>query len=276
MSETQPLTVDFTQEDDVLQILPRLALRSSDRMGWNGIYVQQHQQPAWETPDYAHTRHMLLVHSTNVAVQAERWFDGRRQQEQFGGRNNIAIVPATVEHRANWNRESPFSLLFLDRDRLVQVAYESVRTESVRLIPQYAMHDPLIEQIGKSLTAELETNLFGSQLFADSLTRRVGDLFLKYGEELAFLQAKEMGRLFTDSMTVDIPHLAKMFHYYAGWASKIEGSVKQTTKGLHTYTLREPLGVVAAITPCSSTTKGWNSLGKHLRSFRSICSLWWL
>ena len=78
---------------------------------------------------------------------------------------------------------------------------------------------------------------------------KVGDLFRKYGEELAFLQAKEMGRLFTDSMTIDIPHLANMFHYYAGWASKIEGSVKQTIKGLHTYTLREPLGIVAAITP---------------------------
>ncbi|GAA6623200.1 aldehyde dehydrogenase family protein [Scytonema sp. NUACC26] len=78
---------------------------------------------------------------------------------------------------------------------------------------------------------------------------RVGDLFHKYGEELAFLQAKEMGRLFTDSMAIDIPHLANVFHYFAGWASKIEGSVKQTTKGLHTYTLREPLGVIAAITP---------------------------
>lgn len=78
---------------------------------------------------------------------------------------------------------------------------------------------------------------------------RVGDLFRVYGEELAFLQAKEMGRLFSDSMTVDIPHLVNMLHYYAGWASKIEGSVKQSTQGLHTYTLREPLGVVAAITP---------------------------
>lgn len=78
---------------------------------------------------------------------------------------------------------------------------------------------------------------------------RVGDLFLVYGEELAYLQAKEMGRLFRDSMSVDVPHLANMFHYYAGWASKIEGAVKQTTRGLHTYTLREPLGVVAAITP---------------------------
>lgn len=78
---------------------------------------------------------------------------------------------------------------------------------------------------------------------------RVGDLIKENGEELAFLQAKEMGRLFTDSMTVDIPHLRKMFQYYAGCASKIEGSVKQTVKNLHTYTLREPLGVVAAITP---------------------------
>ncbi|MBD2465937.1 aldehyde dehydrogenase family protein [Oscillatoria sp. FACHB-1407] len=78
---------------------------------------------------------------------------------------------------------------------------------------------------------------------------RVGDLFLKYTEELAFLQAKEMGRLYTDSITIDIPHLANTFHYFAGWASKLEGSVKQTTKGLHTYTLREPLGVIAAITP---------------------------
>ncbi|MBC8122126.1 MAG: aldehyde dehydrogenase family protein, partial [Gemmatimonadaceae bacterium] len=36
---------------------------------------------------------------------------------------------------------------------------------------------------------------------------RVGDLFLRYGEELAYLQAKEMGRLFRDSMSVDVPHL---------------------------------------------------------------------
>lgn len=35
---------------------------------------------------------------------------------------------------------------------------------------------------------------------------RVGDLFRQHGEELAFLQAKEVGRLFKDSMTVDIPH----------------------------------------------------------------------
>jgi AraC family transcriptional regulator len=170
MSETQPLTVDFTQEEEVLQILPRPALRSSANLGWNGIYVQQHQQPAWETPEYAHTRHMLLVHSPDQTVQAERWFDGRRQPEQLGGRNNIVIVPATIQHRANWNQGNPFSLLFLEPDHLTQVAHEFITADRVELTPHYAMHDPLIDQIGRSLTAELESNQFGSRLFADSLT----------------------------------------------------------------------------------------------------------
>jgi AraC family transcriptional regulator len=170
MSEIQPKTVDFTQAEEVLQIMPRPALRSSDDLGWNGIYVQQHQQPAWETPEYAHSRHMILVHSTEVTVQAERWFDGRRQQEQFGSRTNIAIVPATVQHRVNWDRESPFSLIFVESDRLIQIAAESVRVESVELIPHHAMQDPTIAQIGQLLTTELQSNQFRSRLFADSLT----------------------------------------------------------------------------------------------------------
>jgi AraC family transcriptional regulator len=96
------LTVDFTQEEEVLQILPRPALRSSENLGWKGLYVQQHQQPAWETPEYAHTRHMLLVHHPEQMVHSERAFDGRRQQEQLGRDNNVVIVPATVQHQANW------------------------------------------------------------------------------------------------------------------------------------------------------------------------------
>lgn len=170
MSETQSLTVDFAQADDVLQILPRLPLRSSENLGWNGIYVQQHHQPAWETPEYAHNRHMLIVHSPNVTTQSERWFDGRKHQEQVGGNHNIVIVPATVQHRANWNKESPFSLLFLEPDRLVQIARESVTAECVELIPHGAMQDPSIDQIGRLLTAELESNQFGSRIFVDSLT----------------------------------------------------------------------------------------------------------
>jgi AraC family transcriptional regulator len=180
MSEQQPLTVDFTQADDVLQILPRPSLRSSENLGWHGIYVQQHQQPAWETPEYAHNRHMLIVHDSRVITQSERWFDGRKHQEQVGGGNDIVIVPATVQHRANWDQESPFSLLFLEPEHLVQVARESITAERVELIPHGAMQDPLIEQIGRSLATELTSNQWGSRLFVESLTTALSVHLLRH------------------------------------------------------------------------------------------------
>jgi AraC family transcriptional regulator len=163
------IRLSFTQEDEVLQILPRPALRSSANLGWSGVYVQQHQQPAWETLEYAHTSHMLLIHNPNLTTQTERLLDGRRQQEQFSDDKNIVIVPANVLHQANWNQESPFSLLFVEPDYLVQAAHESVTTARVQLIPQFAMHDPLIYQIGRSLATELETDQLHSRLFVDSL-----------------------------------------------------------------------------------------------------------
>jgi AraC family transcriptional regulator len=110
MSEKQPLSIDFTQKDDVIKILPRLPLRSSENLGWEGIHVQQHCQPAWEAPEYAQNQHIVIVGLSSGLIQAERWFDGRRQQEQIGGGNNIVIVPAMVQHRSNWHQEDCFSV----------------------------------------------------------------------------------------------------------------------------------------------------------------------
>lgn len=78
---------------------------------------------------------------------------------------------------------------------------------------------------------------------------KIGDLIENYGEELAFLQAKEMGRIYSVSTSLDIPFLKSFYHYYAGLAPTIEGSVKQAAKNAHVYTLQEPLGVVGAISP---------------------------
>jgi AraC family transcriptional regulator len=169
MADPPSIIVDFTQEEDVTQILPLPAIRSSENLGWQGIYVQQHQQPAWETSQYAHMRHMLLVHHIQPATQAERQFNGRRQTEQLGGKTNIVIVPAMVDHYANWSQSSTFSLLFLEPDSLKQIADETITTNSVELIPHHAMQDPLIDQIGRSLTAELANHQLHGRLFVDSL-----------------------------------------------------------------------------------------------------------
>lgn len=167
MAEMQPLKIDLAQEDAILRVLPRPPLLSSQH--WNGITVQQHHQPDWETPEYYYTQHMLLVHTSDRAVQAERMLDGRRQQEQLGN-GNIVIVPATVLHQANWDQENTFTLLFLEPVHLARVVYEFVDVDRVELIPQFAKFDSLIYQIGQSLGREIELNGVGSRLFVDSLT----------------------------------------------------------------------------------------------------------
>jgi AraC family transcriptional regulator len=184
MSEKQPLIVDFTQKEDVLKIVPRLPLRSSENLGWNGIHVQQHCQPAWESPESANTTHIVVVGLDSDLIQTERWFDGQRQQEQIGGGNNIAIVPAMVPHRSSWNQQASFSLLSLEPDRLAKIAYESVTTERVELIPHYVMQDTFIDLIGKSLTMELIEDRFGSQLLVDSLTIALSIHLLRYYSNL--------------------------------------------------------------------------------------------
>lgn len=170
MSEKQPLTANISQKDDLLKIFPRLPLRSSESFGWEGIHLQQHCQPVWESPEFANTTHIVVVGLSSGVVQAERWFDGRRQKEQISSGNNIAIVPAMVPHRSSWHQEACFSVLSLEPNCLTKIAYESVTTEFVELMPHYAMQDPFIDRIGRSLTAELTEDRFGSQLLVDSLT----------------------------------------------------------------------------------------------------------
>ena len=78
---------------------------------------------------------------------------------------------------------------------------------------------------------------------------KVADTIERHADELARLETIDMGKPITDFKTIDAPHLSNTFRYFAGWASKLEGSVKPVRGDFLTTTLREPLGVVACITP---------------------------
>jgi len=58
------LAVDFRQEGASLKLLPRPALLTSHHSGWNGIYIEDHIQPATDTGE-----HRLFTHSIALALQ---------------------------------------------------------------------------------------------------------------------------------------------------------------------------------------------------------------
>jgi acyl-CoA reductase-like NAD-dependent aldehyde dehydrogenase len=78
---------------------------------------------------------------------------------------------------------------------------------------------------------------------------RIADLIEKYADELAALETTDNGKPIFESRQVDIPMVAEVFRYYAGWATKIHGETVPVRGPFFHYTLREPVGVVAAIVP---------------------------
>jgi phenylacetaldehyde dehydrogenase len=84
------------------------------------------------------------------------------------------------------------------------------------------------------------------------LVWRIGDLILKYADELAELEALDNGKPVTVARAADVALAADIFHYMAGWATKLHGlTIPLSVAGadFHSYTQREPVGVVGQIIP---------------------------
>jgi acyl-CoA reductase-like NAD-dependent aldehyde dehydrogenase len=85
-----------------------------------------------------------------------------------------------------------------------------------------------------------------------ALMRRLADLIGQNAERLARLEVNDSGKLYRE-MIGQLNGLGGWYHYYAGLADKLEGrQIPAPNPNYLVYTRREPVGVVAAITP-------WNS-----------------
>ncbi len=91
-----------------------------------------------------------------------------------------------------------------------------------------------------------------SQTRRGHLLRRLADLIGENAEELAQMESRDNGKLIRE-MRGQLATLPEYYYYYAGLADKIQGDFIPTSdRQVLNYTVREPLGVVGAITP-------WNS-----------------
>lgn len=78
---------------------------------------------------------------------------------------------------------------------------------------------------------------------------RLADLIEENHDELALLDSLDMGKPITEALTVDVPGTAATFRWYAEALDKRADEIPSTPPGSTALVTREPLGVVAAITP---------------------------
>ena len=77
---------------------------------------------------------------------------------------------------------------------------------------------------------------------------RIADAIEAHREELATLESLDGGIPITLTRGM-VAEAAKTVRYYAGWPTKIAGTVNPVDASVHCYTVREPLGVCAGIIP---------------------------
>ncbi len=90
------------------------------------------------------------------------------------------------------------------------------------------------------------------------LLYRLADLLERDKEYLAKLESATVGKPLFEPTMLDIPNTIDTFRYFAGWADKIEGRTIPTAgafgRPVFNYTIREPVGVIGAITPWNAPT----------------------
>lgn len=163
------LNFNRAKATDVL--LPNPAALASS--GWSNLHFELHRQPTFDTPEHQSPWHVVAQGFADLSgerpSQGERWLDGKLSQERRH-QGDIAIIPANMSQRCNWNTAAEFAILAIEPALLKQVGQDLVNPDRIELMPRFmSQQDALIQGIFSTVRDELESGKIGGDLLVDSL-----------------------------------------------------------------------------------------------------------
>lgn len=166
MSVCQSPAIDVTKVESRRSILPIPPVISSHKAGWENIYLEYYQLPAFEIPAHYQSNYTVVIHLHCLQVN-------RRLGECFKVENiklgDIAVIPPGVIHACTTTQKSEFIILILSSKLISEAKSKDFQEEIVEVIPHFAKPDPLIHQIGVALKATLASNATYSYSYAESM-----------------------------------------------------------------------------------------------------------
>jgi phenylacetaldehyde dehydrogenase len=154
---------------------------------------------------------------------------------------------------------------FLGRNAMMLIDGKMVGAASGKTFPVYnPATGTLIANVPEAESADVDLAVAAARRAFDSgrwsavspsergkLLWRLADLIERDLDELAELESIDNGKPYAVARVADLPLSVDIFRYMAGWATKITGSTMSLSlPGEYlSYTMREPVGVVAQIIP---------------------------
>lgn len=155
-------------EDPIIPLLPRLPVVSSASSEWKSLQFACCHQPAFAIPEHNSNHHRICINGGKV-VRLKQKVEGKAKTIDSIP-SDIGIYPAYHAQSFSWDREAEFWLIALEPKLISNLGYELYQSNNIELIPQLdSLFDPLIKQIALALKTTLETDSFGSKLYADSM-----------------------------------------------------------------------------------------------------------
>ena len=161
MSETYPFPTDLHGN----RIEPTHLL-SSATAGWENLNLVYELEPAGEMPEAVIPYHALVICLGDCRGKYQ--LDGKWYQEEYSAGDMVIFPAGELFPRFGIDRQTPLLELFIPPATLMNSAGETISTQ-VKLQSHFKLRDPLIQQIGLALKAELETGGVDSKLYADSM-----------------------------------------------------------------------------------------------------------
>ena len=152
------------------------------------------------------------------------------------------------------------SIAFLDRPPRLYIDGAFVETEGTLATVNPATGAtlalaPLATEREVDLAVEAAARAFDTWRFTPPTQRArllwsLADLLEANKDEFAQIEVLDNGKPLWEAQAVDIALTIELLRYYAGWTTKLTGDVlPNSIPGMLTISKREPVGVVAAITP---------------------------
>jgi AraC family transcriptional regulator len=176
----EAVQLDFRKAQATDLLLPNPAAIAS--VGWDNLHFELHRQPPFDTPEHRSPWHVIAQGLADSPEEhpspGERWLEGKLNSERRH-QGDIAIVPANVTQRCNWQTTAEFAILAVDPALLKQVGQDLVNPDRIELIPRFmSQQDALLQGIFSTIKDELEagkagTGKIGGNLLIDSLKTTV-------------------------------------------------------------------------------------------------------
>jgi len=181
MSKAKSLNIDFSKqkEEGYRRVYGQSPLLTNPE-SWDGVYLAYDYQLAYETPEvFAPQIGITIFTEVSEKIHYEKYIDGRLHHKQICP-GDVVITPANIGTRACWDKS--FNVIFIGFEAVVfnRTIYESLDIDKIELVPQFAISDPLIYQIGLTLKSTLENYGAGSRLYAETMANALAVHLLQH------------------------------------------------------------------------------------------------